>query len=404
MTGERLVLVPLALGHVALFVLIVNVVHSFGHHERVLSRVKLGLLAGFVALSSALALAAWNDTVFTGTWPMLAYGVACVVTGLVAFPAATAWLHHRPRPDWTLGRETLLDLAAVEGRDALVGHGGKRWLLGVPGNQSFLLRKVEWEVPITGLPKGLDGLSVVHLSDLHLAPSFDRRFFERVIEEARSWPCDLVAFTGDLVDDDEAAEWVVPLLSRLRGRLGSYAIMGNHDLEHSPERLRRLLVEAGFTDLEGAWATTRANGLRVALGGTSFPWGPPLAFEDRPAADFSILLSHAPDLFYRAERAGIDLMLSGHNHGGQVRLPLVGPVFMPSRYSRRFDRGFFQKGGLTLHVSQGIAGKHPIRIGCPPEIGRLVLRSVPSGASPRPDDRIPRSLLHDPRASESALT
>jgi predicted MPP superfamily phosphohydrolase len=88
------------------------------------------------------------------------------------------------------------------------------------------------------------------------------------------------------------------------------------------------------------------------------------------------LLSHAPDQFYWAERAGFDLMLSGHNHAGQIRLPVIGPVFMPSRYSRHFDRGFFRKRGLTLHVSQGVAGKHPIRLGgCVPEVGRLVLRS-----------------------------
>ncbi len=61
-----------------------------------------------------------------------------------------------------------------------------------------------------------------------------------------------------------------------------------------------------------------------------------------PPADLRLLLSHSPDLFYRAQDWDVDLMLAGHNHGGQIRLPLVGPVFMPSRYSRRFDRGFFR--------------------------------------------------------------
>ena len=67
-------------------------------------------------------------------------------------------------------------------------------------------------------------------------------------------------------------------------------------------------------------------------------------------------------------------MFSGHNHGGQIRLPLVGAVFMPSRYSRRFDRGFFRAGRTLLYVNEGIAGKHPVRYGCPPEISRFVLR------------------------------
>jgi predicted MPP superfamily phosphohydrolase len=97
-----------------------------------------------------------------------------------------------------------------------------------------------------------------------------------------------------------------------------------------------------------------------------------------PPADFRILLSHSPDRFYRAARWGIDLMLSGHNHGGQIRLPLVGAVFMPSIYSRRFDRGFFRRGRTLMYVSEGISGKHPYRYGgCPPEITRFVLRTAP---------------------------
>ena len=78
-----------------------------------------------------------------------------------------------------------------------------------------------------------------------------------------------------------------------------------------------------------------------------------------PDADFRLVLSHSPDLVPKAARWGIDLMLSGHNHGGQVRLPVIGPVFMPSLYSRRFDRDFFRTGPTLLHVSQGVAGQAP---------------------------------------------
>jgi predicted MPP superfamily phosphohydrolase len=99
-----------------------------------------------------------------------------------------------------------------------------------------------------------------------------------------------------------------------------------------------------------------------------------------PPADFRLLLSHSPDRFYRAVRWGIDLMLSGHNHGGQIRLPLVGAVFMPSVYSRRFDRGFFRRGRTLMYASDGIAGMHPVRYGCPPEITRFVLRTAPASS------------------------
>lgn len=382
MTGDRFFLIPIALGHLALFVLVVNVIHGFGHPERVMERAKLVLVAVFIAISGVIAWEASQGAIEGWSWPSLVYSGVCGVTGLVVFPAMTAYLLNRPVPVGIREQQRVIDLTESIGADALTGTGKYARLLRLPGNESFRLRTAEWQVPLACLPRALDGLSILHLSDLHLAPCFDLRYFEAVFEQAATVPSDLVLFTGDLVDSDEAMEWVAPLFSRLKGRLGACAILGNHDLSHDPARLSRLLGEAGFLDLEGRWTTVEAEGARIALGGTSFPWGPALPLEERPTADVSILLSHAPDLFYWAERARFDLMLSGHNHGGQIRLPLIGPVFMPSRYSRRFDRGFFRRGALTLHVSQGVAGKHPVRYGCVPEIGRLVLRAVdPDGAT-----------------------
>ena len=142
------------------------------------------------------------------------------------------------------------------------------------------------------------------------------------------------------------------------------------------------LADAGFASLEGRWCTMEENGARLAVGGTSAPWGPALLPGSVPAADFRILLSHSPDQFYRARDWGVDLMLSGHNHGGQIRLPALGPVFMPSVYSRRFDRGFFRSGSTFLYVSEGVAGKHPYRYGCPPEICCFVLKGRPEPGHP----------------------
>jgi predicted MPP superfamily phosphohydrolase len=167
------------------------------------------------------------------------------------------------------------------------------------------------------------------------------------------------------------------LLRPLQGRLGSFAILGNHDMVHQPGEVLRHLEDAGYTTLEGRWATLTCEGGTLVLGGTSHPWGPVPSLDDRPTGDVSILLSHVPDRFSWSARAGFDLMLAGHNHGGQIRLPLIGAVFMPSRYSRRFDRGYFRCGDLTLHVSQGISGLHPVRYGCVPEVSRIVLRAAP---------------------------
>jgi predicted MPP superfamily phosphohydrolase len=186
----------------------------------------------------------------------------------------------------------------------------------------------------------------------------------------------LVLLTGDIIEDARVIPWIEPLLSPLEARLGKFAILGNHDEQHQPEIIIRELERAGFDTLEGRWTKISQDGTTIAVGGTAAPWGPDLDPRALPPADFRIVLSHSPDRLYRVAQWGVDLMFAGHNHGGQIRLPLAGAILMPSRYSRRFDRGFFRHGRTLLYVSQGIAGAHPVRYGCPPELTRFVLRSV----------------------------
>jgi predicted MPP superfamily phosphohydrolase len=255
----------------------------------------------------------------------------------------------------------------------LIGQGRGSWQLRIPGNESLLLRRREWRLAYPGLVPGLDGLAIVQLSDLHFSHCYDRRFFERVVEAALGWDADLLVITGDVIDHDEVHDWIEPVLSPLTARLGKFAILGNHDAEHEPEHTSAALAHVGFEILEGRWIAIEDRGTRIALGGTSAPWGPSPSLDAISPADFRLLLSHCPDQFPRACRWGVDLVLSGHNHGGQVRLPALGPVFMPSVYSRRFDRGFFRRGSTLMYVSEGIGAEHPIRFGCPPEIAKFVL-------------------------------
>jgi uncharacterized protein len=369
----------LLLGHLSLFVVITNVVHATGVSERLLDLLNLLLLGALVVIAGLIV---WHPVVgpwLSWPWMLRAYTVACLATALVGLPLTTLFRVSRRLPVGISGRDSEIDLAEMEGKEALIGPGKYAWMLRLPGNESFRLKKVEWEIAIPNLPVEWDGLSLVHLTDLHFSPSFRRRFFEAVAEEAASWDADIVAFTGDLLDHDTTLDWIEPVLSRIRGRLGTFAILGNHDLAHHPRRIRQALARAGYTDLEGRWLRLEMEGGTLAIGGTAYPWGPSLDSQAVPEADFRLLLSHTPDRFAGAARSGIDLILSGHNHAGQIRLPLIGPVFMPSLYSRRFDRGFFRSGRSLLYVSQGIAGKHPIRYGdCFPELTRIVLRVAES--------------------------
>ncbi len=383
MSLDRLWLSPiLAIGQLTLFILITNITHAFGHSERPLNRVKLALLIGFSTITMALGWLVWTKPI--SDWPFLLeiYADFCIFTAVVALPVSSAYLQFRRLPPGIQAVATQeTDLAATSGTDALIGKGRFAQLLNLPGNEALRFREVDWEVTLADLPEALDGCSITHLSDLHLSTAYQRLYFEKVLDAAAAWESDLVFFTGDLVDDEEAIDWIVPLLARVQGRLGSFAILGNHDLDHEPERLRAQIREAHFTDLEAAWSVIRLGETSVAIGGTSYPWGPPLSIKERPEADFRILLSHTPDRFYWAERAGFELIFAGHNHGGQIRLPGLGAIFTPSIYSRRFARGFFRSNRLTMHVSQGIGGKHPLRYGCLPEVSRIVLRAQRSTPS-----------------------
>jgi predicted MPP superfamily phosphohydrolase len=363
-----------AIGHVYHFILVVNVSSGLGISERRMNRIRGVLFAALFATSAVLLCCHFRAPWWTWRWPLRGYPLVCVVSGGILFPLNSLFLALRKPPGGIAGRSVLIDLTADSGRESLIGSGGKSWQLRLQGNEAFRLHKRDWELAYPALPEALEGLRIVQLTDLHLAPCYGLRFFEHVIEAFRDWTADLVVITGDLVEDDAVIPWLEPLLEPLQARIGKFAILGNHDNECHPARILESLADAGFESLEGHWVAVEANGLSIAVGGTLYPWGPAPDPRTIPPAAFRILLSHSPDLLYRAGRWGVDLMLSGHNHGGQIRLPAIGPVFMPSIYSRRFDRGFFRSGPTLMYVSEGIAGTNPARYGCPPEICRFTLR------------------------------
>jgi predicted MPP superfamily phosphohydrolase len=136
------------------------------------------------------------------------------------------------------------------------------------------------------------------------------------------------------------------------------------------------MMELGWSDIAGAARTIDAGRSSFLLGGDETPWfgqHPPL---DREIAGMPrLLLSHTPDVFPWGAGAGIDVILAGHNHGGQVLLPGIGPVYTPSVYGCRYPAGVFASHRTAMHVSRGLAGRHPLRIGSRPEITRLTIRS-----------------------------
>jgi predicted MPP superfamily phosphohydrolase len=254
------------------------------------------------------------------------------------------------------------------------------FLAHLPGNQILDLDLSEWTLELPRLPADLDRLSLVHLADLHFSGRIGKSYFLEVVRLANELRPDLACVTGDLIDNPDCADWLAEILGRLEARFGVYFVLGNHDLEIGGAMIRRELTAARLIDLGSRWIEIPVRSQRVILAGNEVPWFPPAPDLSRappppPDGPLRIALAHSPDQLAWAQSAGVDLLLAGHTHGGQIRLPLVGPIFAPSRWGVEYASGLFYAAPTTMLVSRGVSAQFPVRLGCPPEMAHLVLRS-----------------------------
>ena len=306
---------------------------------------------------------------------LAAYVVACWGAAFVLLPLVTARRLLRPRPA-AFGKEQseVVDLFK-QLRVGATGRGRKRLEALLPFNEVLQVEYVERTLHLPRLPAAWDGLTVLHLSDLHLCGTPDRAWFRVVMDRCAAWEPDVVAVTGDLADGQDYIHWIVPVLGRLRWKAAAFAILGNHDSWYAPEMVRRRLRRLGMHVLGNGWKQIAVRGEPLVALGQESPWFHPAPdLSACPAGPFRLCLSHTPDNIRWARRAGVDLMLSGHVHGGQIRMPVIGSILVPSRYGRRYDCGVFDEAPTVLHVSRGLGGDHAVRFLCRPEATRLILR------------------------------
>lgn len=264
---------------------------------------------------------------------------------------------------------------AVEVGVPLAGNGPYRWMIGLPGNEIFQVEIVERELQVPRLPAEWDGLSILHLTDIHLIGTVALPYFERVLQLAQELQPDLICFTGDLLDDMQLVSWLPSTLGRLQAPLGRFFVLGNHDQQLDMEAIRRELTALGWQDAATRSHELRRNGAVIHLAGSEYPWTPRQpSFRQVPQSAFRLLLSHTPDNLPHARREGVDLMLAGHVHGGQIHLPIIGPLYCPSLFGCYYAEGLFWEAPTLLHVGRGLAGRQPLRWGCVPEVTKLVLR------------------------------
>ncbi|MBT9252638.1 MAG: metallophosphoesterase [Brockia lithotrophica] len=240
------------------------------------------------------------------------------------------------------------------------------------------------EVALPDLPEELDGLTVAHISDLHYG--FGKFRNPESVDEIKALVMaqspELIAFTGDLLDRTADPDWAsIPLLKGLKAPLGVYAVLGNHDRHFDIRTLEKSFADAGVELLLNQSVGLQRNGRTFWVVGLDDPFTglPDLdrATASLPPGDFRLLLVHAPDFAPRAAHFGIPLQLSGHSHGGQIRLPGIGPLVLPP-LGKEYPMGLRQVPGSGTHVytTCGLGTSIvPLRLFCRPEVTLLVLRS-----------------------------
>ncbi|MGH9358330.1 MAG: metallophosphoesterase [Terriglobia bacterium] len=228
-----------------------------------------------------------------------------------------------------------------------------------------------------------EGLRIVQLTDIHLSLFTHLEEVQRAVDLANRLHPDVIALTGDYVTLSPNYIWpAARALGKLRARLGVFAVLGNHDFRVDAEEITRALRAQRIRVLRNSHHALRSGGATLWLVGVDDVWFSsddlPAALESIPACEPKILLCHNPAGISSAAKSGIDLMLSGHTHGGQVRLPIFGSLYRPKQ---GFLAGWNHLGETQIYVSRGI-GKVvlPVRVSCPPEISCLCLRRAAAGA------------------------
>ena len=376
------------IGHGGLNIAIYNRVNGFGMPRKLIKAIELV----FLVFTISLPLAVWflrHDLVIdllrgrpdqVSVGPVLAsYGLLCLAAWIFL---GIPWLMWRPiwGLEWVRARRDVdvVDVAAAVSRP-LALTAKCRLESRLPMNQIFELSIDKIELPVVGLPQELDGFRIAHLSDIHLTGEISAEYTQYVVQRATEAATDLMAITGDIIDSRHCVDWLPKIFSTAEARHGCFFVLGNHDRRIDDSRITREAMKAsGWIDLGGRVVRQELDGVPGLLIGNEYPWYPrpnPEVLQERPRQDrFRLLLSHSPDQLSWARRHDVTLMLAGHTHGGQGRLPLAGPILSPSFHGSRFASGDFYKAPTTLHVSRGLSGTHLIRIRCRPELSILTLR------------------------------
>lgn len=250
-------------------------------------------------------------------------------------------------------------------------------------HEPYWLQVHEQPVALVGLPPGLDGLRIVQLSDLHLGPWVPLDYLQRALALANSLRPELIVLTGDYVRRSRRnISPICAALAQLEAPLGVYSVFGNHDWWEDKNLVfsREQVARAGIVDLTNRGVSIGRGGGELWLAGVADLWtGHPdlgQALVGAPAGQPVVLLSHNPSFIAQVHDPRVKLMLSGHTHGGQVNLPLLGPLVVSLRHGNKYAAGLVPAGATQVYVTRGVGmAVLPFRFRCRPEVTVLTLRA-----------------------------
>jgi uncharacterized protein len=242
----------------------------------------------------------------------------------------------------------------------------------------------ELPMPLPNLPKSFENFRILHLTDFHTGGYTPISYLQKVINHVNTLPYDLAVFTGDLVSHSlKYVDHASNLLSQLRRPLA--VTFGNHDYSQTVEPWSsHEVADALTTALESKQIQVLRNRSlsiqhtdgQIQMVGLDDFWSgtydPEKAFANLNPNHPIIALSHNPDSIYSLQKHGAHFVLAGHTHGGQIRIPILGPMVLPIHF-KQFDKGLFDIRGTKMYVSRGVGCRVPVRFRCPPEVTTFIL-------------------------------
>jgi hypothetical protein len=248
----------------------------------------------------------------------------------------------------------------------------------------FKTEYVEIPMPLANLPGSFENFRILHLTDFHTG-DVPVSYLKNVIDRVNQMPYDLAVITGDFVSHSlRYVQEAVDLVAKLRRPVA--ATFGNHDYSTTietwsssevAEALTKALEARGVEVLRNRTLTIRHDDGQIHIVGLEDFWSgmfvPEKAFAGINRDEPIIALSHNADSVFTLRRFGADWVLAGHTHGGQIRIPILGPMVLPVRF-KQFDKGLFDVRGTKLYVSRGVGCRVPVRFRCPPEVTTFLLR------------------------------